>query len=80
MGDRHTSHCPNQISIIAHCRLNVCDDDHRSVVMIKFKASNPSKDWTERPHEEERLARASRLSNRTSTEEDQLTVLEALER
>jgi len=40
LGDRHTSSCPNQISIIAHGGLDVCDGEHRWFVMKKGQASD----------------------------------------
>jgi hypothetical protein len=40
LGDRHTSSCPNQISIIAHGELDVCDGEHRWFVMKKGQASD----------------------------------------
>jgi hypothetical protein len=37
LGRRHTSNCPNQISIIAHGGLDVCDGGHRWFVMKKVR-------------------------------------------
>jgi hypothetical protein len=60
LGRRTHFSLPQSVNILALGGVGVCDGDHGSIVMIKFKASSPSKVWTERPYKKERLARASR--------------------
>jgi len=41
LGDRHTSHCPNQVCIVALNGLEVCDAAHSSFVMKKGQRCPP---------------------------------------
>jgi hypothetical protein len=45
--DRHTSHCPNQISIIAQGKLDVCDGGYGPLVMKKIGGRR--RKWDTRP-------------------------------